>query len=174
MKNNEPILIAKIISPHGLQGGATIISPSFRETILKKGLKVFLCKANENLHDSNLFEIEKVNIGNKIIVYFKNLNSINQLEKIIPCNIYLPKESFPVLSGAEYYWIDLLECQVFDQEKNQIIGTLSNIYENGAQSVFVIKKTDGCDIEIPYVNQFVKKIDIDKKIIEIIEPKYIE
>lgn len=174
MKINQLILVAKITSPHGIKGGANVITTSFKDTILKSGMNVFLAKSDDDSKNSLSYEIEKVTIGNKIIVYIKGINTISHLEQLIPCNIYVSRDLFPAVSNDEFYWIDLIGCQVFDFELQQIIGEVCELYDNGAQSVFVIKDTAGSLIEIPYVKQFVKKIDIENKRIEVIGPKYIE
>jgi 16S rRNA processing protein RimM len=64
---------------------------------------------------------------------------------------------------------DLEECQVYNF--NELIGVVSQALSYPASTVLRVKLNQGKEIMIPYVDQFIKDVDLEKKIIycELIE-----
>jgi 16S rRNA processing protein RimM len=64
---------------------------------------------------------------------------------------------------------DLEECQVY--HFNELIGVVSQALSYPASTVLRVKLNQGKEIMIPYVDRFIKDVDLEKKIIycELIE-----
>ena len=68
------------------------------------------------------------------------------------------------LAENEYYYSDIIGSTVFDDD-NQPIGRVINIFETGANDVWVVKGEK--EYLIPYITDVVKDIDIENKTIHI-------
>lgn len=101
--------------------------------------------------------------GNTYIMKLNNVDDRNTSEQLRDFLIQIPEESLPHLPANEFYIRDLKGSTVFDIGNNEIIGTVEDILTNRAQDVYVIRSTDGFEVLIPAVREFVKEIDIDKK-----------
>ena len=61
-----------------------------------------------------------------------------------------------------YYIEDLIGMDVID-EKESRIGTISYVFNTGANDVYEIKTLDNKDIYIPAIKDVVKKVDVKNK-----------
>ena len=87
--------------------------------------------------------------------------------------VYVRRSDFPALGTDEYYWVDLLGLDVFN-EAGVELGKVADLIDNGAQSVLRIEYPatgkDGKPVTgerlIPFVGVYVKTVDqAAKKII---------
>ncbi|MQS33883.1 16S rRNA processing protein RimM, partial [Escherichia coli] len=65
-----------------------------------------------------------------------------------------------VLEENEYYYSDIIGCTVFDDQETPI-GRVINIFETGANDVWVIKGSK--EYLIPYIADVVKEVDVENK-----------
>jgi 16S rRNA processing protein RimM len=89
------------------------------------------------------------------------------------------KALLPDLIGNEYYWHQLVGLEVVSvlQDGTSRLGVVDSLLETGANDVLVIKGDfDSLDREerlIPYSNEFVKSIDLEKQIITVVwDPEF--
>lgn len=160
----ETIKIGLIANTHGLKGEVKVKSFSgFNAVRYAKEKKLYLSFQND------VIEL-KVHTyrENKGFVYisFEGLLDINEIEKYKGCELFIDVKDQHNLEEDEVYYKDLLGCEVFDED-NQSIGIVNDILETGANPVLRINET----ILVPYVEAFVKHVDIQNKkiIIHVIE-----
>jgi 16S rRNA processing protein RimM len=80
--------------------------------------------------------------------------------------VYVRRGDFPALGTDEYYWVDLLGLDVFN-EAGVELGRVADLIDNGAQSVLRIEYPatgkDGKPVTgerlIPFVGVFIKTVD---------------
>jgi len=163
--------------PHGIKGEISLVLHSGDESILAKGMQVYLFpsgSASKLSASGELFTIKTLRFGNKVVISFKEIVDRNHVEEILPFTLKLSRESFPEPDDDEFYLSDIIGWDVINDATDEFIGTLTKFYENGAQEVFCIEKKTGEMIEIPYVDHFVPSIDFDKKEVRINPPEYID
>ena len=68
------------------------------------------------------------------------------------------------LDEHEYYYSDIIGCTVFD-DNNTPIGRVINIFETGANDVWVVKGDK--EYLIPYIEDVVKDIDVEGNQLEL-------
>ena len=153
--------IGKIVGTHGLKGELKIKSNSdFNEQRFKKGNCLII---NYNNQDEELtIATVRVHKGNYLIS-FKDLQNINFVEKYLGCFVYGKKEDIE-LDDGEFLYSDLIGCVVVNNNDN--IGVVDSITTNGPQDILVVK-TDKKNILIPYVDAFIKDVNIDRKEIQV-------
>ena len=76
--------------------------------------------------------------------------------------IYADREDIPLGEGA-YFLADLEGLDVIDAEDGRIYGRLLDVINRGASDIYVVETPTG-ERMMPAVDEFVKKIDIEKGI----------
>ena len=147
----EFINVGKIVNTHALKGELRIMS-NFRhkDKVFKKGMKVYVGKKKEEF-TINTYRFHKI----YDMVTFEGYNNINDVEYLKGLNVYINEDDL-VLDG-EIYSGKLIGFNVINDGKS--IGTITEIIDTPANEVIRVEK----DILIPYVNEFIEKIDLDKK-----------
>ncbi len=163
------IEIAHIEKAHGLKGAAVLKLHNPDSCWLEPGNRVLL--KNQRNQEKNV-EIASCSYGNKVIVTFQGIETLEPLQELLPCTVWVSRELLPETQEDEFYWSDLEQADVFEGEKK--VGVLESFYSNGAQDILVIKLIDGEKLELPYIKSFVPKIDEQQKKITIIRPEVVE
>lgn len=166
MKNVAHVLFGEIKKPHGIRGGFIVNALNPEGRTLRDDLEVFV---KDNQASFSSFIIDKVQYGNSLIVYFKNINNRTMIEELIPFKLYVQRADFPQLSKDEFYLDDLKGLEVLN-EQAQSIGVVDDYYHNGAQAVLSLKLS-AQQVEIPYCDSFVKHIDFSNRTVQVVLPE---
>ena len=78
--------------------------------------------------------------------------------------VYVTAAERPVLPEGEFYHHQLIGLAAISEE-GQGLGLVTEILETGANDVLVVRPTHGPQILIPYRDEFVLKVDLEKKTI---------
>lgn len=160
------ITIGVIQKPFGIKGEVKIKPMTdFVEERYKKGNKITLVLGNQNSE----YEIQSVrHHQGSLLVKFKELDTLNDVEKFHQGLIQIDRDTMHDLPKDEYYFIDLVGCNVFNKET--CLGEVTEVMDMPAHPVLRIK-TDDEDILIPFVEQFIDDVSLEEKAIWI---KYME
>ena len=159
MDTHSFIVIGKIINTHGIKGWVSIQSFSYPEENIKN-YKTFL------YIDDLVKEVEIIDhkiMPKKLIVNIKNYENISQSEMIVGKDIFISKLDMPVLENNEYYWRDLVGLDVITS-KNQYLGKVDFIFNNGANDVIALQDNDNHNY-VALVKEYVNIIPNEKIII---------
>ena len=105
--------------------------------------------------------------GNKATVTFEDLTA-DEAKALVGCDLYLPLEMLPKLTGNKFYFHEVIGWKVIDSEKGDI-GNIVSFIEFPAQPLFQIMKNDK-EILIPVIDQIIKKVDRESQSIFIEAP----
>lgn len=83
-----------------------------------------------------------------VILKFKGIDDINDVEKYRKKSLYVTRENAVKLKKDEYFIADLIGMKVSTDEGEEL-GTLSDVMQTGANDVYVISMTDGEEVLIP-------------------------
>ena len=117
------------------------------------------------------YEIEKVGYNkNQVIIKFKNINTIEEAEKLRNSYIVIDRETLDPLPEGVYYIADLIGLDVFT-ETNEYLGKVDDIFSTGSNDVYVVKDELGKQKLLPGIDEVIKVIDIEtgKIIVNLIE-----
>lgn len=153
--------IGKIVSTFGLKGLLKLNPSGDVLSNLKKNNKVYFS-------NKQFLEIENLTKHKNIfLASFKEIDSIEKAEKFIGKEIYIPNEqAISFLKKNEYYQFQLISFK--PSYKKEILEDFSlvEIIDNPAHPILLFKNSE-TEILIPYINQFVGKVDLENKTIEI-------
>ncbi|MBQ0065931.1 MAG: 16S rRNA processing protein RimM [Firmicutes bacterium] len=156
------IKVATIINTRGLKGECKLylVSEDAYDQF-KKGKTVYLDQKTELVVKS--FQIVK-GLG---YAKFEGIDTIEQAEAMKTKELWLPEEEMPELEEDEFYYYELKGCSVYNQN-NENVGEVTEILETGANLVLRIANEDSSFL-CPFVQQFVKEVDVKNKQIHIEE-----
>jgi 16S rRNA processing protein RimM len=84
--------------------------------------------------------------------------------------VYVSREYFPQAKSDEYYWVDLIGCQVFSEDT--LMGQVQEVLDNGAHAILRVStlmldaKGRPQEVLVPFVAAHVQHVDIKTRRIE--------
>lgn len=153
--------VGVIASTHGLKGEVKVF-PTTDDVNRFKKLKNCILDTGKVKLD---VEIESCKFFKQFaILKFKGFDDINKIEVYKKCNLYVTRENAVKLDKDEYFVGDMIGASVID-DKDQILGLLTDVLSTGANDVYVVETPDKKEILIPAIKQCILSVDIEKQII---------
>lgn len=157
MSNNNVIPMGKIIGAFGVLGWVKIKSSSTNPDSLG-GYGDLLLSINNSWTS---YKIEKFFTKSDILhVKLAQINTRDQAIGLRGVTVGVLRSKFPELAQDEYYWTDLIGLSVCNLSQ-QLLGTVENLLETGANSVLVIKNEDQQYL-VPFVGNYIINVDMEK------------
>lgn len=152
-------VIGKIINMHGIKGEFKVF-PETDDITRFEQLDYVIIKEKK-------FEIEGVRYHKEfVLLKLKGIDSINDGEKYKNELIEIPEELALPLAEGEYYIRDLYDMKVYDEDE-KYIGILTDIFFTASNDVFEVTMEDGKKVLLPNIDECIKEVDIENKIMRI-------
>ena len=150
--------VGVITTTHGVRGEVKVFPTTDDPRRFRRLKEVILDTGREQIH----LEIEGVKFFKQfVILKFKGIDSINDVEKYRQKSLYVTRENAVPLRRNEYFIADLIDLKVLD-EFDQEIGTLKDVMETGANDVYVIEMTDGKELLLPAIKQCILDVNVEE------------
>lgn len=155
--------------PFGLKGHVRVFLFSDDYSWFDQIKKIFVLR-NGQIEELNFENFRTENKG--AVVLFKEINNRNLAEEIIGLEIYLEKKFFKSEDHDKPFLIELLNFKVIDKSVGEI-GFIQSFNSNGIQDLLVVALASQQDVlvEIPFVDNYVVKLDRELKVIEMDLPE---
>lgn len=154
----ELLQVGVITSPHGVRGEVKVYPTTDDVKRFKKLKKVIL----DNGKKSEEREIESVKFfKNLVILKFKGLDSMNEVESYRQVKLYVTRENAVKLNKDEYFIADLIDMQVFSEEGEEL-GILSDVLQTGANDVYIVSKEKEPDLLIPAIKECILDVNVEE------------
>lgn len=157
MKQADCYQLGEVIKTHGLNGEVSILLDVDFPDEYQNLESVFL-EQSGNLVP---FFIDTIQInGNKALIHFEDISSLDDAKALVKSKLFLPLSSLPKLENGQYYFHDLVGCDVFEEEEH--LGQIKEVIDlNGNQLLAVCK--DEKEILIPLKDEILILVDLDNK-----------
>ncbi len=153
----EILQVGVITSTHGVGGEVKVFPTTDDPKRFKRLKEVLLDTGKKKLP----LEIEGVKFfKNMVILKFKGIDDINEVQKYRQKSLYVTREHAVRLSKDEYFIADLEGLKVLD-ESGAEIGVLEYVLETGANDVYEIKLNDGRNLLLPAIKQCVLEVNVE-------------
>lgn len=104
--------------------------------------------------------------GEALVVQSLSITDRTTAELLRGARVFVPRSSFPSLPDDEYYWVDLIGCEVVNRE-GVVLGVVEELLATGPQTTLVLQQAgpeaSGSQRMIPFVNAFVDAVDVSAK-----------
>ena len=154
----EDILqVGVITSTHGIRGEVKVFPTTDDPKRFKRLKEVILDTGKEKLN----LEVEGVKFFKQfVIVKFKGIDNINDVEKYRQKSLYVTRKNAVRLSRDEYFIADLVGLKVIDEENN-VLGVLEDVLSTGANDVYSVRMEDGRELLLPAIKQCILNVDME-------------
>ena len=155
----EYIEIGQIVNTNGLKG-VVKVNPFTDDISQFEKLKSILLVKDGKLSE---VEIEETKYSkNQVLLKLKGIDTVEEAEKYRGCYLKIARSNSKKLPKDTYFIADLLGLTVYTDE-NILLGKVEDIYNSGANDIYVIKSEDGKQILLPGIGEVIKQIDLEQE-----------
>lgn len=167
MDTSGMVQVGKVRDSHGLRGELFIIT-SLEQTPpwvaqINEFVLVYQSPNEGGKHEERFkkFKVKKTREHKKgFIVKTEELSTRNESDSFIGAAFYIDKTYVTAQEGEGLYLREVKGCDVYLGAT--CIGSITGFSSNGAQDLLVIKMAQKT-IEVPFVQQFVERLDLPGK-----------
>lgn len=167
MRKEDCFYLGKIVKKFSFKGEVVIKLDTDEPELYKEMESVYVDLGNNLVP----FFIEKSSLQkeNQLRVLFEGVASEEEADSILKSDIYLPLSLLPKLEGDKFYYHEIIGYTIEDKNYGSV-GVITNVNDKAAQPLFEIDN-NGKEIFIPMIDNFIKKVDKQKKIISVETPE---
>ncbi|NRB60562.1 MAG: 16S rRNA processing protein RimM [Winogradskyella sp.] len=167
MKKEDCFYLGKIVKKYSFKGELLVKldtdEPDLYENLdaifldLRGNLVPFFIESSQ-LHKSDLLRLK-----------FEDVETEADAEALIKSELYLPLELLPKLEGNKFYFHEVIGFTITDENFGKV-GIIKTVNDSTAQALFEVDR-DGVEILIPMNDEFIVKVDRDKKTVIVNTPE---
>ncbi len=159
MRKEDCFYLGKIAKKFSFKGEVLIYLDTDEPELYEEMESVFV-EFNKNLVP---FFIENSNLhkGDFLRVKFEDVDTEEDADEIMGCEIYLPLNMLPKLTGNKFYFHEVIGFEIEDQRLG-VFGKIVSINDTSAQPLFEVINGN-IEILVPMIDQFLIKIDRENK-----------
>lgn len=152
-----------ITSTHGVRGEVKVYPTTDDHRRFRRLKEVVLDTGREKLN----LEIEGVKFFKQfVILKFKGLDNINDIEKYRQKSLYVTRKNAVRLQRDEYFIADLIGLKVQDEDGIEL-GTVKDVIETGANDVYEVEMADGRSLLLPAIKQCILNVDVENGMMQV-------
>lgn len=146
--------VGAITQTHGIRGEVKVFPmtddvsrfKNMKELILDTGKEQIVLEVTSARPQKNL-----------VILKFKGIDNINDVEKYKGCGLFVTKENRVKCKKDEYFIADLIGLRAIDEE-GEALGTISDVIQTGANDVYVVTTKQGEEVMIPAIKDCILEV----------------
>lgn len=165
----NPVVLGKLGSTYGIRGWLRVFSSTEQSESIFDYQPWYIQRARE----WRVIELEGWKRHNQdLIIKLKGVDDREVANSLTNCEIAVEAEQLPPLEEGDYYWKDLMGCQVVTTSGYEL-GKVTDMMETGSNDVLVVRANlkDAFGAKerlIPFLDgQVIKKIDLTAQLIEV-------
>lgn len=163
----EYLIVGQLVNTHGVKGEFKAIHMTDDPNRFLDLKWVYVDKKGK---------LEKHNISGVkffkqfVILKLDGIDTMEAAEKLKGLYMKVDRANAVKLPKDSFFIADLIGLEVYD-EKDMLLGELSDVIKTGSNDVYVVKDEHGKEILIPALKSVVKEISFDTGRISVILPK---
>lgn len=156
---DDYLRVGVITTTHGIKGEVKVFPTTDDMERFKVLKQVFLDTGKEYIP----LEVEGVKFFKQMVILkFKGMNDINDIEKYRGKDLMVTRENAVKLEEDEYFVYDLIESEVITDEGIRL-GILTEILKTPANDVYVVRTEEGKEVLLPAIKECILDIDPENK-----------
>lgn len=154
--------VGVIANTHGIRGEVKVF-PTTEDPQRFKGMKEIILDTGS---EKKVLEVASARFfKNLVILKFKGIDSINDIEKYKGKDLLVTRENAIPLNEGEYYIADIIGATVVTEDGAQF-GILKDVLTTGANDVYVVDH-EGMEVLFPVIPDCVLERDMERKIVTV-------
>lgn len=153
--------VGVIANTHGIRGEVKVFPTTDDVTRFKRLKEVLLDTGKEYLP---LEVVQARFFKNLVILKFKGIDNINDIEKYKGKSLMVTREHAVDLAENEYFIADLIGLRAVSDEGEEL-GILDDVLQTGANDIYVISKPGEDELLVPAIRDCVKQVDLEEGVI---------
>lgn len=156
----HPVVIGKFGSAHGVRGWIKLYSYTDPISNITQYKQWWIqCAGAWEVLTPEQFKPH----GNGLLVKLKGCETPEAAKHYTNTLIHIERHELPMLADDEYYWEDLVGCEVYTPE-GVLLGKVDHLFHTGSNDVIVVGDSEHQKRHlIPQVSSIVLNINLDKK-----------
>lgn len=169
------MLVARLIRPHGRRGELVAeILTDFPERFHERS-RLFLIPTERVGTAAREVRLENFwFLRSRLVVKFQGIDSINQAEAVRGYEVAIPAAERAPLDAGSVYVSDLVGCRVFDLNTGSDAGAITDVDRGSSSTELLVVRAPqrrGGEILIPFVKQYLVRIDLANRRVEMRLPE---
>jgi 16S rRNA processing protein RimM len=161
------VVLGKAVGAYGIKGWVRI-HPFADDPLSWRSIKRWWMKPDGSSADEwephRLLQIKEHSDG--IVALFDGVKDRNRAEALVGKLIGAERCEMPVPAENEFYWGDLTGLTVKNAQ-GEMLGTVKELMETGANAVLVVLDSSGANRLIPFVSHVVTKVDLEQQEVQV-------
>ena len=152
----ELLVVGRISRPHGVRGAVIVEGISDWPERFSRGARLLL-KAGSSRLEEVAIESCSPHQG-RLLVSLSGLTDRDSADRLHGGLLLIPAGEAVPLGEGEYWIHDLVGMSVV-REEGGALGVVTGFVEGAAQDLLVVEDADKREFDIPFVGEFIKKVD---------------
>jgi len=151
------VAVGRLRRPHGVRGELIFeVWTDFPER-LQPGITLYV-----GAHHRPLRLAARRAHPNGLLLAFEGVTDRAQAGLLRNQVVYVPADRLPPLEAGEWYLHQVLGLEVVT-DRGELLGVLVEVFETGANDVFVVRRPDGREVLLPDTDEVVRAVDFDRR-----------
>ena len=151
--------VGQIVNTFGIKGEVKV-TPFTDDVNRFDDLKKVYVKTRK---DDKLYKVENVRYHkNMVLLKLEGIENPEQAEMLRNAFLEIDREDAIPLEEGTYFIADLIGLEVYTDE-GKLLGKVEDIYNAGANDVYVVKDELGKQILLPGIDEVIKEVDLDNE-----------
>ena len=154
----QRLQVGIITASHGLKGEVKVYPTTDDPARFRRLKQVILDSGKE----TRTLEIEGVKFFKQLVILkFKGLDDINDVEKFRKASLYVTRDNAVRLKKDEFFIADLIDMTV-ETEDGTVLGTLRDVITTGANDVYEVTLLQRGSVLIPAIKECILEVDVEQ------------
>ena len=161
--------MGKIVGAHGRAGTVKVFSYAESQATIAIGDTILLKSPQGNIQKRLINWIKPHH--RHLLISLKGVDDRNKADSLKASILMIDRDRLPEPEENTYYWCDLIGMTVNNTD-GVYVGVIERIIATGANDVYVIKDQEK-ETLIPAVAAVVKRVDLEKRCMQVKLPEYL-
>jgi 16S rRNA processing protein RimM len=166
---SEPVFLAvgRLRQAHGVRGEINLeIFTDFPER-LHAGGQIYVGEEHKLLRIASIRPKDRL-----LLLSFEGYDDRDEVQILRNEIVYSRSDQIPKLPEDHYYHHQLIGLKVID-DTGITLGSLIEIFETGANDVYVVRPVTGKEILLPAIESVILKVDLERQEITVHQPVWL-
>lgn len=151
--------VGQIVNTFGIKGEVKV-TPFTDDINRFDNLKKVYVKTRK---EDKLYKVEGVRYHkNMVLLKLEGIENPEQAELLKNAYLEIDREDAIPLKEGQYFIVDLIGLDVYTDE-GKLLGKVDDIYNTGANDIYVVKDELGKQILLPGIKDVIKEVDLDNE-----------